>query len=73
MVRAVVLVLLAVLFVGACGGEEDNAADTNAASTTEPRGERMVIRTRMDIAAKDRAEPIATEITVAKVGLSIIG
>jgi hypothetical protein len=27
----------------------------------------------MDIAAKDRAEPIATEITVAKVGLSIIG
>lgn len=32
--RAVVLVLVGVLFLGACGGDEDDAADTRAASTT---------------------------------------
>ena len=58
--RAVVLVLVGVLFLGACGGDEDDAADTSAASTTAPRGEPIVIRTRMVIAAEERAEPIAT-------------
>jgi hypothetical protein len=58
--RAMVLVLGSVLFLGACGGDEDDAADTSAASTTEPRGEQIVIRTRMVIAAEERAEPIAT-------------
>jgi hypothetical protein len=58
---AVVLVLLGVLLLGACGGHEDDVeADTSAASTTAPRGERLVIRTRMVIADKERAEPIAT-------------
>jgi len=57
--RAMVLVLGSVLFLGACGGDEDDAADTSAASTTEPRGEQIVMRTRMVIAAEERAEPIA--------------
>ena len=60
MCRAAVLVLVGVLFLGACGREGDAAADTSAASTTEPRGEAIVIRTRMVIAATDGAEPIAT-------------
>src|SRR5688500_4437620 len=58
--RAVVLVLVGVLFLRACGGDEDDAADTSAASSTAPRGEPIVIRTRMVIAAEERAEPIAT-------------
>jgi hypothetical protein len=61
--RAVVLVVLVlggVLFLGACGGDEDNAANTSAASTTAPRGERIAIRTRMVIAATEGSEPIAT-------------
>lgn len=57
--RAVVLVLVGVL-LGACGGDEDEAAETSAPSTTEPRGEPIVIRTRVVIAAAPGAEPIAT-------------
>jgi hypothetical protein len=57
---AVVLVLAGVLSLGACGGDENNAADTRAASTTAPRGEQIVIRTRVVIAAEEGAEPIAT-------------
>jgi hypothetical protein len=58
--RAVVLVLVGVLLVGACGGGEDGASDTSAASTTEQGGEPVVIRTSMIIAATEGAEPIAT-------------
>ena len=58
--RAVVLVLFGALSLGACGGDEDDAADTNAASTTVPRGEPIVIRTRKLVALTERAEPIAT-------------
>lgn len=58
--RAVVLVLVGVLSLGACGGDVDDAADTTAASTTARRGEQIVIRTRMVIAAEEGAEPIAT-------------
>jgi hypothetical protein len=58
--RAVVLVLVGVLLVGACGGGEDAAADTSAASTTGSAGEPIVIRTSMIIAAAPGAEPIAT-------------
>jgi hypothetical protein len=58
--RAVVLVLVGVLLLGACGGDEDDVADTRAASTTAPRGEPIVIRTRVVIAAAPGAEPIAT-------------
>ena len=57
---AVVLVLFGVLFLGACGGDEDDATGTSAASTTAPRGEPAVIRMRMDIADTEGAEPIAT-------------
>ena len=59
MVRAVVLVLL-VFFLAACGGGDDGAADTVTASTTAPRREPIVIRTRVNIAATPGAEPIAT-------------
>jgi len=58
--RAVVLVLLGVLLVGACGGGEDGASETSAASTTERRGEPVVIRTSVSIAPTPGAEPIAT-------------
>jgi hypothetical protein len=57
--RAVVLVLVGVL-LGACGGGEDGASETSAASTTESRGEPVVIRTSVTIAATPGAEPIAT-------------
>jgi hypothetical protein len=57
--RSVVLVLVGVLLVGACGGGEDGASETSAASTTERRGEPVVIRTSVAIAATPGAEPIA--------------
>jgi hypothetical protein len=41
--RAVVLVLVGVPFLGACGGDEKDAATTSAASTAAPRGEPIVI------------------------------
>ena len=55
-----VLVLVGVLFLGACGGDGDDAAGTSAASTTARRGEPIVIRERVVIAAAPGAEPIAT-------------
>jgi hypothetical protein len=58
--RAVVLVLVGVLSLGACGGGEDDAADTSVASTTAARGEPIVIRTRKLVALTERTEPIAT-------------
>lgn len=58
--RAVVLVMVGVLLLGACGGDEDDAADTSAASPTAPRGEPIVIQTSVTIAAEEGAEPIAT-------------
>jgi hypothetical protein len=58
--RAVMLVLVGVLFVGACGGGKDSAADTSATSTTDSAGEPIVIRTRVTIADEPGAEPIAT-------------
>ena len=58
--RAVVLVLVGVLCLGACSGDEDDVADRSVASTTAPRDEPAVIRTRMEIADTERAEPIAT-------------
>ena len=56
--RADVLVLMGVLLVGACGGA--NTSGTSASSTAEPPGKPIVIRTRMLIAAAERAEPIAS-------------
>ena len=57
--RAVLLVLV-VLCLGACGGDEDDAADTSAASTTARRGEPIVIRSTLIVAAEEGSEPIAT-------------
>ena len=57
---AVVLVVFGALSLGACGGGEDDAADTSAASTAASRGEPIVIRTRKLVALTERAEPIAT-------------
>ena len=61
----VVLVLLGVLFLSACGGDEDDAAGTSAVSTTERRGEPIVIREELIIAATEHAEPIATGTILA--------
>ena len=58
--RAVELGLVGVLLVGACGGGEDGASGASAPSTTERRGEPVVIRTSLAIAATSGAEPIAT-------------
>jgi hypothetical protein len=58
--RAVVRVWVGVLLVGACSGGEDGASDTSAASTTEPGGDAVVIRTRLTVAAESGSEPIAT-------------
>ena len=57
--RAVLLVLVGVLWLGACGGDED-AADTSVASTGAEGREAIVIRTRKDVALTEGAEPIAT-------------
>ena len=56
---AVVLVLLGVVFLAACGGGEEDAADTSGASTTATRGEPIEIRTTVVIGAEG-AEPIAS-------------
>ena len=58
--RAVLLVLMGVLCMGACGGDEDDAADTSAASTTARRGEPIVIRATLIVATEEGSEPIAT-------------
>ena len=58
--RAVLLILVSVLCLGACGGDEDDAADTSVASTTAPRGEPIVIRSTLIVAAEEGSEPIAT-------------
>jgi hypothetical protein len=58
--RAVVLASVLALVLGACGDGEDRAADTGAVSTAEPRGEPIVIRTSVVVAAVERAEIPAT-------------
>ena len=60
-----VLVLVGVLFLAACGGDEKDAANTSAASTTAPRGQPIVIREKLIIAAEERSEPIATGTILA--------
>src|SRR5215203_7523675 len=66
LLRAVVLglvgllVLVGVLFSGACGGEEKDAVDTSAASATAPAGDPIVIRATLIVAAEEGSEPIAT-------------
>jgi hypothetical protein len=59
---AVLAVIAAVLLLlgAACGGDRDDASDTSAAVTVAPRGEPIVIRTKVVIAAMENTEPIAT-------------
>jgi len=54
------MVLVGVLLLGACAGKQHNTGDTSAASTTEPHGEQIVVRTKLVIAAESGAEVIAT-------------
>jgi hypothetical protein len=54
------LVLVGVLFLGACGGDEKDVAETSAASATAPAGEPIVIRATLIVAAEEGSEPIAT-------------
>ena len=65
MLRAVFLVVLGVVFLGACGGEEDDAATTSAASTTAPPSEPIVIREKLIVAEEEDSEPIATGTVLA--------
>jgi hypothetical protein len=58
--RSAIVVLVGVLFLGGCGGDEDGAADTRGVSTSTPRGEPIVIQTSVVIAAEEGAETIAT-------------
>ena len=58
------LVLVGVLFLGACGGDGKDAADTGAASGTAPAGEQIVIRATLIVAAEEGSEPIATGTVV---------
>jgi hypothetical protein len=58
-------VLVGALFLGACGGDEKDAANASAASTTAPRGEPIVIREKLIIAAQEQSEPIATGTILA--------
>jgi hypothetical protein len=57
---AVVPVLMSAIVLGACGGAQGDAANSNVSSITEEPGEPIVIRTRALIAAEEGAEPIAT-------------
>jgi hypothetical protein len=61
-----VLLVPGVIFLAACGGHEGGAADTSAASTTASHRERIVIRTRLVIAATPGSEPIATGKVLAR-------
>lgn len=56
---AIVPVIVGVFLLAACAGDEDSA-DPSVASTTDSASERIVIRTRMTIAAEEGSEPIAT-------------
>jgi hypothetical protein len=49
-----------VLFLGACSGDEKDAADTSAASATAQAGEPILIQATLIVAAKEGSEPIAT-------------
>jgi hypothetical protein len=60
LVLAGMLVLVGVLFLGACGGDEKDAADRSAASATAPPGEPIVIHSTLIGAAEEGSEPIAT-------------
>ena len=64
LVMVSVLVLLSVVVLGACGGD-DEAADTSTVSTTAPRGEPIVILEKLIVAEVEGSEPIATGTILA--------
>ena len=53
---AALLVLVGVLFLGACGGEEKDAVNKGAATATAPAGEPIVIRATLIVAAEEGSE-----------------
>src|SRR3954463_9022590 len=55
-----VLVLVGVVFLGACGGDAKDAATRSVASTSAARSEPIVVREKLIIAAEEHSEPIAT-------------
>jgi hypothetical protein len=57
--------MLGLLFLAGCGGDENGAANRSAVSTAEPRGEPIVIRGKLLVAAEDGSEPIATGTILA--------
>jgi hypothetical protein len=61
-----VLILVGVLLLGACGGDEKDAANASTASTAARRGEPIVIREKLMIAANEHSEPIATGTILAE-------
>lgn len=63
--RIPVALLVGVFFLGACGGDEQDAASTSAASTTASPGEPIVIHGQLIVAAEERSEPIATGTILA--------
>ena len=60
-------VLAGVLFLGACGGDDEDAAIPSATSTgaAAPPRVAIVIRAKLKVAAQDGAEPIATGTILA--------
>jgi hypothetical protein len=56
LVLAGLLVLVGVLLLGACGGDEKDVAETSAASATAPAGEPIVIRATLIVAAEEGSE-----------------
>ena len=54
------IILVGAFLLGACGGHQDDAGNTSAPSITGARGQQIVIRTKLIIAASPGAETIAT-------------
>jgi len=59
------LVLVGVLILGACSGDEKDAANASAALTAALGGEPIVIREKLTIAEEEGSEPIATGTILA--------
>jgi hypothetical protein len=72
-IRRAALLVVAVTFLAACGGAEEDAANTSAAPSTAPHAESIVIHEELIIAATEHSEPIATGTVLArsKLGASL--
>jgi hypothetical protein len=58
--KAVVLVVVGLLVLAACGSDEDDAAGTSGVSTNGGRGGPILIREQLIVAGTEGSEPIAT-------------